>query len=601
MRAVPGQWMVLPLLGFAMTVAVFLPFARLGIDPHHDGVMLKPALDVYSGQRLFGDTFSMYGALSTYAQVFFLWAMGKTLLSIKVGTVLSYGLTASVLSLAWRRFLPLSLVVLSLVVCLILPNFFDYSPVHIMLPWSSVYAMVFQALGLLYLLKTIDGSSMGNSFIAGASAALVTWCRMPVGVFHTAACAAFLALMLYSSPDRKRYAKVSVVFLAGTLLVHGLFFAHLWATDSLTDWYLQNIRFPAIWAELESQAGDRSSLRWIILIVKRVLSNLFSLGSYSGSLGMRVSAWVITVLPLVAMIVLPRVRRLARQRHTPNDRNAAGWLVVPLIIFCGIGATFMDDWTLSLWVLAVPVVILTCTLMTTVLYVWKREPQTAVDARPPIALACAFLSLASWMQYYPIADPRHFFWALMPMIGTFTYFLFLTARGRILPVTVALLILAVPLCVTRTRQAVVVAQSRFWTIPDGSVLAGMAVPEADAQTWSDLLEAVRKQLEESPNVPLLSEGPDALWGCLVRNLRNATPFYINWDHIPWAQLGGRHTEAYPKLRDSFRESQGPLVYIRFDDSYNMRMYINNYNYKEFVSDSTLKLRLLSRSRPGSIP
>ena len=246
---------------------------------------------------------------------------------------------------------------------------------------------------------------------------------------------------------------------------------------------------------------------------------------------MRVSAWIITVLPLVAMIVLPQVRRLARQRHTPNDRNAAGWLVVPLLIFCGIGATFMDDWTLSLWVLAVPVVILTCALITTVRYVWKPEPQIAIDARPPIALACAFLSLASWMQYYPIADPRHCFWALMPMIGTFTYFLLLAVRRRILPVTVALLILAVPLCVTRTRQAVVVAQSRFWTIPEGSVLAGMAVPEADAQTWSDLLEAVRKQLEESPNVPLLSEGPDALWAASCetfatrpRSISNGTRF-----------------------------------------------------------------------------
>ena len=84
------------------------------------------------------------------------------------------------------------------------------------------------------------------------------------------------------------------------------------------------------------------------------------------------------------------------------------------------------------------------------------------------------------MQYYPMAEPRHFFWALMPMIGPFAYFLLLTARGRILPVAIALVILAVPLCVTRANQAVQLAQRRFWTIPGGSVLAGMAVPEAEA-------------------------------------------------------------------------------------------------------------------------
>ena len=42
--SVLGRWLVLPLLAFTMTTAVFLPFARLGIDPYHDGVMLKPAL-----------------------------------------------------------------------------------------------------------------------------------------------------------------------------------------------------------------------------------------------------------------------------------------------------------------------------------------------------------------------------------------------------------------------------------------------------------------------------------------------------------------------------------------------------------------------------
>ena len=69
----------------------------------------------------------------------------------------------------------------------------------------------------------------------------------------------------------------------------------------------------------------------------------------------------------------------------------------------------------------------------------KPAQQSEAHGRPPVALACGFLSLASWMQYYPMADPRHFFWALVPMIGPFAYFLLLTARGRILPVAIALL------------------------------------------------------------------------------------------------------------------------------------------------------------------
>ena len=53
----------------AVVLAVLLwPMASLGVDPHHDGIMLKPALDVLSGQVLFRDTFTQYGALTTYLQ-----------------------------------------------------------------------------------------------------------------------------------------------------------------------------------------------------------------------------------------------------------------------------------------------------------------------------------------------------------------------------------------------------------------------------------------------------------------------------------------------------------------------------------------------------
>ena len=159
--SVLGRSMVLPLLAFTITIAVFLPFARLGIDPYHDGVMLKPALDVFSGQRLFGDTWSHYGALATYIQVFFLWAMGKSLLAVKVGTVLAYGLTASILVIGVAEISALEPRGSVARRCVyFLRTFLIILDKQIMLPWSSVYAMVFQALGLLYLLRTIDGSSI---------------------------------------------------------------------------------------------------------------------------------------------------------------------------------------------------------------------------------------------------------------------------------------------------------------------------------------------------------------------------------------------------------------------------------------------------------
>ena len=43
-------------------------FAHLDPDWHHDGILFKPAVDVASGKSLFRETFTQYGALTTYLQ-----------------------------------------------------------------------------------------------------------------------------------------------------------------------------------------------------------------------------------------------------------------------------------------------------------------------------------------------------------------------------------------------------------------------------------------------------------------------------------------------------------------------------------------------------
>ena len=89
-----------------------IPFARLGVDLHHDGIMLKPALDVLSGQVLFRDTFMQYGALSCYLQVAALW-LHPSLLAVRLLIVAAYAVTLFFLYAAWRLVLPRSLTVLS--------------------------------------------------------------------------------------------------------------------------------------------------------------------------------------------------------------------------------------------------------------------------------------------------------------------------------------------------------------------------------------------------------------------------------------------------------------------------------------------------------
>ena len=53
---------------FAITSVWFSVFAFFSVDLHHDGVMLKPAMDVAAGGVVFRDTFSQYGILSPLLQ-----------------------------------------------------------------------------------------------------------------------------------------------------------------------------------------------------------------------------------------------------------------------------------------------------------------------------------------------------------------------------------------------------------------------------------------------------------------------------------------------------------------------------------------------------
>ena len=86
---------------FVTILAVTSYFAHLDPDWHHDGILFKPAVDVAAGLSLFKETFTQYGALTTYLQA---------------GAVAIFGEQLIVLRLQAAGFLSLSGVLLYLIV-----------------------------------------------------------------------------------------------------------------------------------------------------------------------------------------------------------------------------------------------------------------------------------------------------------------------------------------------------------------------------------------------------------------------------------------------------------------------------------------------------
>jgi 4-amino-4-deoxy-L-arabinose transferase-like glycosyltransferase len=94
------------LIVFLFTLAVASLFLTLDADPHHDGIMLKPAVDVANGEILFKQMFTQYGALVTFLQALALGIFGKYLIVIRLLTAFFYAIIATVIWMIWSRLIP---------------------------------------------------------------------------------------------------------------------------------------------------------------------------------------------------------------------------------------------------------------------------------------------------------------------------------------------------------------------------------------------------------------------------------------------------------------------------------------------------------------
>lgn len=229
-----------PIICFIVTFLWFGIFACIGIDLAHDGVMLKPAIDVASGQVLFRDTFTQYGALTTFIQAMAIKMFGPYLIVIRLTTVLFYSLSALLLYYIWRNFLSPAFFWIIYGLFLVLAPFYGL----IFLPWSSIYALFFMLLANLFMINFIRRASVWLLWGAGVSSALAFWCRQPSGIVMYLALFLYFSVCLVLEPKNwKRILNNFGICTAGYMICCLLILVYLALNDALTDWYFQSIRF----------------------------------------------------------------------------------------------------------------------------------------------------------------------------------------------------------------------------------------------------------------------------------------------------------------------------------------------------------------------
>jgi hypothetical protein len=492
-------------------VALLVPFARLGVEMHHDGIMLKPALDVLSGQVLFRDTFMQYGALTCYLQVMALWIQ-PTLLAVKLMTVAAYGMTLFFLYASWRLILPRSLTILSCgLFMLFIPayekNWLDQF--WILFAWSSVFAMMFQSIALYALFMVIRGAQPVRwGMILGLACACVFWCRQPVGmVMFGCLIVIWLALhWAHWAPTSHSKRSILAGMSGGFVAVNALMLGGIMVSGALPEWWYQNFTWPRKWAlqSLNLNNGD--------FVARFIHPKAAAL-----------------LLGLLLAAAVPAV--VKRFRPAFSSRGI-------LAYFLGVGAVLVWQHEPVLqacemreggWTALFPFIILVqAILCATRATVTRDAPKTTEDY---LISAWAALSLGSLLQYYPVTDPWHMLWSLAPAFGLLV-FIFRQGMGWRTPVVaVVLTVVFLPSVWVKAQSARQALVQPLVTLDQPAILHGMKVPQEQARTIGQIMATLGQVLRFQPDIPCALIGNDAMFLCFTANHANPSPYYITWEGL----------------------------------------------------------------------
>ena len=219
------------------------------IDPHHWGLMLSNAKDLYEGQIPYKDIFIQYGILTTILQAL-AFGVGKTMLSIIAITSVCYVIGILLVYATALNVLKDKTTALCVLILLVL-----FHPLA-MYPWSNYIAFPFFMYGIYVLTNpNIEQSKQSIPLLlAGISLGLSVLAREGI------APAAFLFIVLSFAFDllkksqKKKVLSQFAICAIGFAIPLGIFFTYLFANGLMEYWVKLSINLPTIYVD-ESFGG----------------------------------------------------------------------------------------------------------------------------------------------------------------------------------------------------------------------------------------------------------------------------------------------------------------------------------------------------------
>jgi len=305
---------------FILIFSVSGYFAHLDPDWHHDGILFKPAVDVASGKSLFRETFTQYGALTTYLQGAAVALFGKHLIVLRIEAALFLALTGALLYIICSQIVQQYAAILPTLVWLFMAHY----SISSLLPWSSIFSLFFVILGGWLLISSQQGVTSrfkGYSFCfaSGIAFAAGFWARQPYGIVFVLVCLYFVIAIFDRNIPFLTTIRNFLFFAMGFVITHCLMLLWLWVDQSLNDWWIQSILGAQSFAETTSNQES---------FIEGVLIKLFPKPNtvWAGN-----GSYIWTFLPVFNLVVLLSItfRLVVVRQQSPSLRA--------LLILCLLG------------------------------------------------------------------------------------------------------------------------------------------------------------------------------------------------------------------------------------------------------------------------
>lgn len=180
-----------------------------------------------------------------------------------------------------------------------------------------------------------------------------------------------------------------------------------------------------------------------------------------------------------------------------------------------------------------------------------------------------FLSLAglfSWLQYYPVSDLRHLYWAATPLFPLFVLFVYqlvsaFLITGPRLSKSALLILTGISLLglfsfdqIYRFKSGLAKITGTYVSLTSPSVLKALRLTPSEASFYAGINNQIQDYFAAHPRGNVVAKGKNALYLTFDRRISNIHPMYINLTII-----NDNVYQDYPDIFNTYVEKTRPLV------------------------------------------